>query len=314
MSERTILALGGNAFATPGQPLTMARQFEFAHRACLALSPLLDEERELVISHGNGPQVGHILLRVEEALGKAYAIPLEVCVAESEGELGYVMSQSLHNALAKMGRRRLIASILTQVIVNPDDDAFQHPTKPIGPYYTEAEAEAVRGRGFHLAAFSGRGLRRVVPSPKPCEILEAELIENLLRSKAVVVAAGGGGIPVVRKGNQLHGVEAVVDKDLTSALLGEVIDAQLLVLLTDVPCAYREFSGPNPTPIGLITACETEELLQAGHFAEGSMKPKVLAALEFSRRSGCRAIICNVENLAEAIEGTAGTIIESDDG
>lgn len=310
MTERTILALGGNAFASPKAPLTMARQFEFARQAFETLSPLLVDGRELVISHGNGPQVGHMLIRVEEALGKAYAVPLEVCVAESEGELGYVISQTLHNVLDQWGRHRPIASVLTQVIVDSEDPAFQNPTKPIGPFYTAEQADTIRQRGFPLREEAGRGFRRVVPSPRPRAIVDVDVINVLLRAGVLVVAAGGGGIPVIRDGDELRGVEAVVDKDLTSALLGELIDARLMLILTDVPCAYRDFNTPNQTPIGCIGTAEAQQMLDEGHFAEGSMKPKIEAAIQFSSRPDSRTIICNVDVLDQALNGLAGTIIK----
>jgi carbamate kinase len=309
MTERTILVLGGNAFALPGQPLTMARQFEFARQAFEALSPLLLQDRELIISHGNGPQVGHMLIRVEEALGKAYAVPLEVCVAESEGELGYVITQTLYNILEKSGRQRAIASMLTQVIVDSNDPAFSKPTKPIGPFYTSEQAKAVSQRGFPLHEEAGRGFRRVVPSPRPREIMDVGVINTLLQAGVLVVAAGGGGIPVIRAGNQLRGVEAVVDKDLTSALLGELTDARLMLILTDVPCAYRDYNTPDQSPIGRIGITEAQKLIDEGHFAEGSMKPKIEAAIQFSRRPDSRTIICNVDVLDQALIGLAGTII-----
>ncbi|WP_339726779.1 carbamate kinase [uncultured Gimesia sp.] len=312
MTERTILALGGNAFAAPGAPLTMARQFEFAKLVFQSLSPLLLDDRELIISHGNGPQVGHMLIRVEEALGKAYAVPLEVCVAESEGELGYVITQTLHNVLDEAGRHRPIASILTQVVVDQDDPAFQHPTKAIGPFYTSAQADEVHRRGFPLRKEAERGFRRIVPSPHPREIVDVDVIESLLRAGVLVVAAGGGGIPVIREGAQLRGVEAVVDKDLTSALLGTLIEARLLLILTDVPCAYLNFNTPDQTPLGRIGITEAQQLLDEAHFGEGSMQPKIEAGIQFSRRPDCRTIICNVDNLDQALQGLAGTIIEHD--
>ncbi|QDT44070.1 Carbamate kinase 1 [Gimesia alba] len=312
MTERTILALGGNAFAKPGAPLTMARQFEFARQVFQSLSPLLMGDRELIISHGNGPQVGHMLIRVEEALGKAYAVPLEVCVAESEGELGYVITQTLHNVLDEGERHRPIASILTQVVVDHNDPAFEHPTKAIGPFYTAAQADEIRQRGFPLRDEGERGFRRIVPSPHPREIIDVDVIASLLRDGVLVVAAGGGGIPVIRDGNRLRGVEAVVDKDLTSALLGTLIEAQLLLILTNVPCAYREFNTPEQSPIGRIGISEAQRMLDEGHFGEGSMQPKIEAGIQFSRRPNCRTIICNIDTLEQALQGRSGTIIEHD--
>jgi carbamate kinase len=312
MRNRRVLAvLGGNAFAPPGRPLTMRDQFRFAREALAALLPLVESDVGLVITHGNGPQVGHILIRVEEALGKAYSIPLEVCVAESEGELGYVLEQSLYNLLVEQGIHRPIAGLLTQVVVDEKDPAFADPTKPIGPYYDAAQAEEMRRGGFAVREDAGRGFRRVVPSPRPREIVEAETIGRLLDLGILVIAAGGGGIPVVRRDGRLEGVEAVVDKDLASALLGDVLGAELLVILTGVPCAYRHFGAPEQEPIGRIAPDEADRLQAEGHFAPGSMGPKIEAAAQFARLPGRRAIICDPPSLAAALEGRAGTIVES---
>lgn len=313
MPERTMLVLGGNAFASPKKPLTMSGQFNFARQALGALSPLLIDGRDLVITHGNGPQVGHMLIRVEESLGKAYAMPLEVCVAESEGELGYVIQQTLHNVLIENGLKRPIAGLLTEVVVDAADSAFQTPTKPVGPFYNAGQADELRKKGFAVREDAGRGFRRVVPSPEPQEIVDVEVIETLLDSGTIVVAAGGGGIPVIRDGDQLRGVEAVVDKDLTSALLGAAIDSHLMIILTDVPCAYRNFGKADRSSIGRIGINETKRLYDGGHFAEGSMRPKIKAGIRFSCRKNCRTIICNVENLEQALVGNAGTIIEHQD-
>jgi carbamate kinase len=309
--QRVVLALGGNAFASPNQPLTMAGQMRFAREALGHLTPLLGCETELLISHGNGPQVGHILTRVEEALGKAYAVPLEVCVAESEGELGYVLEQALYNVLAERGIERPIASLLTQVVVGADDPAFARPTKPIGVFYDYQQAEALVRRGFHVVEDAGRGYRRVVPSPRPLEIVEFAVMRQLLELGAIVIAAGGGGIPVVRRDGRLEGVEAVIDKDLTAALAADRLDAQRLVILTDVPCAYRHYRAACQTPIRVTTASEVSQFLAEGHFAPGSMRPKMEAAARFVSRSGRQAIITNPASLGSALRGEAGTIVES---
>jgi carbamate kinase len=308
--QRVVIALGGNAFATPGQPMTMAGQMHFARKALAQLVPLLGRETELLISHGNGPQVGHILTRVEESLGKAYAVPLEVCVAESEGELGYVLEQALYNVLAEYGIERPIASLLTQVVVDPADPAFANPTKPIGVFYRREQAEELSRRGFHVMEDAGRGYRRVVPSPQPLEIVEVDVLTQLLALGAIVIAAGGGGIPVVRRNGKLEGVEAVIDKDLTAALLADWLDAQLLVILTDVPCVYRFYRSANESPIRIITAAEVRQLIREGHFAPGSMLPKMEAAAQFVASYGRQAIVTNPASLAEALEGAAGTIVQ----
>jgi carbamate kinase len=309
MFKRLVIALGGNAFALPGEPLTMAGQFRFAEKLAHQLVPLFRSDRQIVMTHGNGPQVGHMLVRVEEALGKAYGVPLEVCVAESEGELGYVLQQSLHNVLRETGAWPRIASVLTQVVVAADDSAFVTPTKPVGQFYSAEQAVELRQRGFHVCEDAGRGYRRVVPSPHPLRIIESDVIDALLNLGVVVIGAGGGGIPVVEHAGKLEGVEAVVDKDLASAVLGSALDARELLILTGVPCAYRDFGTPQQKPLGHVTAAEARELMVAGHFAPGSMQPKIEAAVQFAQRPGCRAMICDPASAMAAMAGTAGTII-----
>ncbi|MCC7381759.1 MAG: carbamate kinase [Deltaproteobacteria bacterium] len=307
MRRRVVIALGGNAFASPSQPLSMAGQFRFAEGALAALGPLLDPSWGLVLSHGNGPQVGHMLVRVEQSLGEAYALPLEVCVAESEGELGYVLLQSLYNVLLARGQPRPIASLLTQVIVDPADPAFQRPTKPIGPYYDDARAAHLRREGFVLREEPGRGHRRVVPSPRPQEIVDVEVVPRLLELGCSVIAAGGGGIPVVRKDGALHGIDAVIDKDHVAAMLADRVEAELLVILTGVPCVYRSFGRADQAPIAALDSVEARALVLDGHFAEGSMRPKVEAAAAFADRPGRTALICDPPSLVAALDGRAGT-------
>lgn len=308
--RRAVVVLGGNAFVTPGQRLTMDSQMEFAYQAMLQLQPLLIDDIQLLISHGNGPQVGHILIRVEESLGKAYSIPLEVCVAESEGELGYVLELALHNVYLDLRRKLAIAALLTLVVVDADDPAFRNPTKPIGMFYSRSQAEELRQRGFAVMEDAGRGYRRVVPSPVPLEIVELDVIRQLMATGTLVIAAGGGGIPVVREDGKLRGVEAVIDKDLTAALLADKLDAELLLILTDVPCAYRNFGYENQEPIGPIFVDDARQLIAAGHFSPGSMRPKMEAAVQFADRPGRRAIICNSSSLQAALLGKAGTTVE----
>ncbi len=311
-STRVVAALGGNAFAPPGEELTMAGQFRFAREALGRLAPLLGAGVELVLAHGNGPQVGHMLIRVEEALGRAYALPLSVCVAETEGELGYVLSQSLHNVLASLGVRRPIASLLTQVRVDAGDPAFADPTKPVGPFYTEAQARELARQGFAVREDAGRGWRRVVPSPEPVGVIDVDVIEMLLARGALVVAAGGGGVPVVERDGALEGVDAVIDKDLAAALLADRVGASLLVILTDVPCAYTDWRTAAQRPVGRVTASRARELLAEGHFPPGSMGPKVEAAARFAARAGRRAIITNPATVAAALAGEGGTLVVPD--
>jgi carbamate kinase len=307
---RIVISLGGNAFVRPGSKPTMAGQFRYAEHALSRLRPLFELDAQIAITHGNGPQVGYMLIRAEEALGKAYELPLEVCVAESQGELGFVLELSLHNLLRAWGQRRPIAALLTQVLVSSDDPAFAAPTKPIGPFYSVAQADQLRQAGFSIQAYPGRGFRRVVPSPRPLRILELDVIRELLERRCLVIAAGGGGIPVVQASETLQGVEAVVDKDLVSALMGVRLGADLLVILSDVPCVYRFFNQPEQKAIGRIRAGELAELALSEPFEPGSIGPKVEAAVAFAR-SGGRAIVTNPETLEQALAGESGTVVET---
>jgi carbamate kinase len=305
--ERVVVVLGGNAFVAPGEPLTMDGQWRFAREAMEQLGPLLDRHAQLLLSHGNGPQVGHMLTRVEAAAGLAYRQPLEVCVAESQGELGYVLEQALRNALTRRGVGRSCVAMLSQVEVSADDPAFATPTKPIGGFFTAEQARMLSEKGFAMAEDAGRGWRRVVPSPAPRQVLELDVIRRLLDENVVVIAAGGGGIPVVRRDDGWAGVEAVVDKDQTGALLAVAVDADRLIILTDVPCAYRHFRSPHPEPLATLTVEEARNLAAEGEFAAGSMLPKIEAAAHFAATTGRPALICNPRNLAAAFEGRAGT-------
>lgn len=305
--ERVVVALGGNAFTRQGRDLSMRGQFQFARHALRQLLPIFDAHHEVLLCHGNGPQVGYMLIRVEQALGAAYNLPLEVCVAESEGELGYVLQQSLHNVLAEVGQARPVVSVLTQVVVHEDDPAFSKPEKPIGPFYDQARAQALIAQGFTLVQDSGRGFRRVVPSPRPQSVVELEVLRSLLDDGTVVIAAGGGGIPVVFKQGELHGVDAVVDKDLSSALLADRLGAQRLIIITGVPCAYLNFGTAQQEPIGEVCSRDVRRWLDEGQFGVGSMRPKMQAALQFASLPGREAIICDPDGLEAAMAGRGGT-------
>lgn len=308
---RIVGVLGGNAFVKPGVELTMAGQFQVARQVLSALVPLFDAQVQLVIGHGNGPQVGHILTRVEESLGVAYAIPLEVCVAESIGELGYVLQQTLQNILTEHGIVRPVISVLNQVVVDEHDPAFENPTKFIGPFYDAGRAAELSTAGFAVREDSGRGFRRVVASPEPLEIIEASVVRDLMDEGVIVIAAGGGGVPVVRKGNRLSGVEAVIDKDLSAVVLARAVGATLLVIVTGVACAYRNFGREDRTPLASLTPNEVRRLAAEGHFPPGSMGPKMEAAARFAETRGNRAIICDAASLPKALAGEAGTIVEA---
>jgi carbamate kinase len=295
---RTIVALGGNALMRPGERGTAAEQLANLRRAVSAMEPVLSEDG-LVITHGNGPQVGNELLRQERAADEAPPLPLWLAVAQTQAEIGALIAAELRPAA-----EREVACVLTHVRVAPNDPAFDRPTKPIGPFYSEAEAEQLqRERGWALTADANRGHRRVVPSPLPLEIVEIDAIRVLASSGVIVVACGGGGVPVVRRGGRLAGVDAVIDKDRASALAARELDADRLLVLTEVPAVYRNFGRPNQEEIRELSRADAQGLVS--ELAEGSMRPKVEAALAFPGET----VITNFDALADALRGEAGTRI-----
>ena len=300
----TVIALGGNALVQAGQRGTAAEQLGNLRTACAALAPLLSDPR-VVVTHGNGPQVGNELLRHERAADAAPPLPLYVAVAQTQAEIGTLLAAELRPVA---GRR--VACVLTHVEVTEDDPAFSEPTKPIGPFYSEEEARRLESeRGWNVVSDAGRGWRRVVASPEPLEIVELESIRAMLDAGDVVVAAGGGGIPVVRREDRLKGIDAVIDKDRASALLATALGAERLVILTDVPALLRDFGGPGEAEIRELTVAEAEELVP--ELAAGSMRPKLEAALAFARAGG-ETLIASAESLEEALAGEAGTTVRPD--
>ncbi len=297
-----VVALGGNALMRPGERGTAAEQRANLREACAALRPLLDE-RELVITHGNGPQVGNELLRHERAADDAPPLPLYLAVAQTQAEIGALIESELAPVAG-----RPVACLLTHVLVAEDDPAFEKPTKPIGPFYDERRAEELRReRGWSVVQDAGRGWRRVVPSPVPLEVVELDSIRALLGAGAITVACGGGGIPVTRRGTHLAGVDAVIDKDRASALLARELDADRLVILTDVPAVYRGFGTDGQEELRELGADDAEALLP--ELAAGSIGPKVEASVDYVRATGREALITSAGALAEALEGRAGTRI-----
>lgn len=297
---RIVVALGGNALLRRGEPAEAASQLRNVEVAASSVAGLADEH-ELVVTHGNGPQVG-LLAAQAAAYGEVGPYPLDVIGAESEGMIGYLLEQGLRNVLP--GRK--VATLLTQVVVDGDDPAFQHPTKPIGLVYPEARArELERERGWAIAP-DGAGWRRVVPSPEPRSIVQLSSIRLLLESGVIVVCTGGGGIPVVVESGAMHGVEAVIDKDLAAALLATALATDGLLLLTDVDAVYRDWDTPAAAPIRRATPAT----LRRERFAPGSMGPKVEAACRFVEQGGCFAAIGGLDAAAALVAGTAGTRIE----
>ena len=294
-----VIALGGNALVRAGQRGTAAEQLEALRETCAAIRPLV-VEGEVVLTHGNGPQVGNELLRQERAADEVPPLPLYLAVAQTQAEIGALIEAELAPVAG-----RPVACLLTHVLVDADDPAFGEPTKPIGPFYGEEQARSLeRERGWQLVQDSGRGFRRVVPSPVPLEIVELESIRALVRSGAVAVACGGGGIPVVSRNGKLKGVDAVIDKDRASALLARRLGAERLVILTEVPAVFREFSTPRQEELRELSAADAEALLP--ELAAGSMRPKVEAAIEVARAGG-ETLITSTDALAGALEGRAGT-------
>lgn len=298
----TIVALGGNALMRENERGTAAEQLANLRRALPELAPLFEETR-VVVTHGNGPQVGQMLLRQERAADEVPPHPLWLAVAETQAEIGALISTELR-ALVE----RPVACVLTHVRVDGDDPAFREPTKPIGPFYSQAEADRLEHeRRWTIVADAGRGYRRVVPSPKPLEIVELAPIRTLLEAGALTIACGGGGIPVVARDGQLRGVDAVIDKDRASALLASALGAERLVILTATDAVYRDFGGPEQAPVRSLGADEAEALLP--ELAEGSMRPKVEATVAFVRETGGAALVTSPAALADALAGRAGTWI-----
>jgi carbamate kinase len=304
-----VVALGGNAIAPPGGRNSVRAQFERTAETAWHLVHLA--ERPLVVTHGNGPQVGAALLRSDLAAGVVPAQPLDACVADTQGGMGYMLQQCLDNAFSAAGVRRPTVTVVTRSLVALDDPAFQHPSKPVGSFYAEDEARRrMDADGWVMREDAGRGWRRVVPSPEPVGIVEEQVIGGLLATGVVVVAAGGGGVPVVRRADgSLTGVEAVVDKDLASGLLAADLRAELLLLLTGVEYVALDFGRPTQRDLREVSATELAAHADQGQFAPGSMLPKVRAALGFLRHGGTRVVITTPELSEKAVAGEAGTQI-----
>lgn len=302
-----VIALGGNAILRRGDDGTIETQFRRADESMRQIVPLLADGARVVLTHGNGPIVGNIVIRNEAARDRIPPMPLYIADADSEGGIGFMLETSLTNALAEAGVDRRVVTVVTRCVVDPADPAFSQPTKPIGPYYEPAEAARLAvEEGWMFVEVPGAGMRRVVPSPLPLEIVEAPTIATLANAGDVVIAAGGGGVPVVRKADgTLVGVDAVIDKDWASAVLAEAIGADSLVVLMEADRIYEGFGTPAARPIDELTADEAERLLPA--LDPGSVGPKVAACAHFARTTGRDALICAVEQLPDALAGRAGT-------
>jgi len=309
-----VLALGGNAISNPSEPDTIANQFAHTRKSMGAILELIRAGYQLAISHGNGPQVGNALLRVELSYPQAPMVPLGVLVADTEGSMGYMIEQSLQNALLLAGIDRQVVTIVTQVLVDKDDPSLRNPTKFVGQFYSETEAkEKAAIYGWEVKNAGKHGWRRVVGSPYPLQIINREAVKHLVGQGMVVIAAGGGGIPVFYEPDgRLEGVDAVVDKDRASAVLGRDIGAELLVILTDTDRVYVNFGKPEQKALEKVTVSEMERYLKEGHFPPGNMGPKIEAAVNFIRQGGEKVIIASLDQVLEAMHGEAGTWIIRD--
>jgi carbamate kinase len=308
MQPTVLVAIGGNSLIRPGEPMTLATERERIAQTACQLAQIVADGWRLVVTHGNGPQVGAALRRSELGGADAYPLTLDVCVANTQAEIGVLLQQSLGEVFAAQSIRCPIATILTQVVVSSADPAFSHPNKPVGPFYSATEASIRRQAGWQLDEEPPYGYRRNVPSPEPLEIVEERVIRTLVDAGVVVIALGGGGIPVVRRNGRLESVEAVVDKDLASALLAIDLGVDVLVMATDVDRIYVDFARPDARGLGTVTAGELGQLAAEGQFPAGTMGPKVEAARRFVAAGGSEAIVASSERLAAAlsarVEGT----------
>jgi len=309
--EKTIISMGGNALIRRGESGTIEEQFHNAAATGAVVSRLLTEGFGVIITHGNGPVVGNIVIRNEAAKGFIPPMPLYISDADSEGGLGFMIQQTIYNEFKRAGIKAGVVTLITQVVVDPADPAFAAPQKPVGPYYTSGEAAALgRTKGWTMREDSGRGIRRVVPSPRPLRIIEAPVINNLSDSGVVVIAAGGGGVPVVEAQDKtLRGVDAVVDKDLSTTLLAGETGATRILNMTSVDSVYLNFGSARQEPLRELRIKEAKEYLARGEFAPGSMGPKIEAAIEFIEAGGREVIITTPALMGDAMEGRAGTRI-----
>lgn len=310
--KRVLITLGGNAILPARGTGTFEEQCAVTRATMQPIARLIRDGSEVVLSHGNGPIVGNILIRNEAAREQIPPMPLDVCGADSQGGIGYMMQQSLQNELRRAGLGdRPVVTIVTQVVVDERDPAFRRPTKPIGPFYPEDRARLLaKEKGWTIVEDAGRGYRRVVPSPKPLEVVEIAAIRQIVEDGGVAIAAGGGGIPVSRQWDgSLHGVEAVIDKDLASSLLARLLGCQTLVIVTGVDRVALRYGKPDQRELERATPDELQGWMEEGHFPPGSMGPKIQAAIEFVRGGGREVVITSPERLTEALEGKTGTLV-----
>ena len=305
-----VVAIGGNSLILDPKNPDVPHQWTAVHETCKHIAQMIAEGWNVVVTHGNGPQVGYILRRAELASREVHTVPLDLIVADTQGSIGYMLQQELDNALRRLGINRTILTVVSQVRVDPNDPAFQKPSKPIGGFMSEEEARQFEREGWTVVEDAGRGWRRVVASPKPLAYQEINAIRALIMSEYLVIAGGGGGIPVVRDANgDLHGTFAVIDKDRASSLLAQILRADLFIISTGVEQVALNFNKPDQRVLDQMTLSEAQQYMQEGHFAPGSMLPKIEAAVEFVQMGGPQAVITDPPNLARALRGETGTRI-----
>ena len=311
MSKLAVVAIGGNSLIKDEAHQSVPDQFNAVRETAVHIAGMIEDGWNVVVTHGNGPQVGFILLRSELASKAMHTVPLDSCGADTQGAIGYMIQQALYNEFLRRDIQRYAVTVVTQTVVDRDDPAMQNPSKPIGSFYHEEEALSKMSKeGWVMVEDAGRGWRRVVPSPLPREIVERDAIDTLIKSGFIVVAVGGGGIPVVREHTgALSGVEAVIDKDLASSLLASELHADLLLISTAVEKAALNFKKPNQVDLHRITLSEAKQYYEEGHFAKGSMGPKVKAVINYLERGGSAALITMPETIGKALKGDTGTWI-----
>ena len=307
----TIVSIGGNTLIRKGEKGAIEEQFEHTEKCMAYIAKMASQGKRIVITHGNGPIVGNIVIRNEAAKDIIPPMPLYICNADSEGGIGFMLQQALYNQLEKLNAHRDVATIVTQVVVDKNDPAFSKPAKPIGPFYTKEEAERIKQqKGWTIHEDSNRGYRRVVPSPKPLKVIEADIIKRLAMDGVIVIAAGGGGVPVVEVNEgKLQGIDAVIDKDLTTAVLANAIGAETFIDLTQTDSVYINYGKQNQKPLNRPALSEVKKYLTRGEFPPGSMGPKIEAAIEFLETGGKEVIITTPELVEAAMKGKAGTRI-----
>ncbi len=310
-TERILVALGGNALERAGEKGTAEEQISHARETASNCAKLIEAGHSLALTHGNGPQIGSILRKNEIASKDFPEMPMDICGAETQGMIGYMLQRTMRNQLQQKNISKEVVTILTQTLVDREDPAFNNPTKPIGRFFTKEMAESLeKSKGWKMVEQIGKGYRRVVPSPQPKDIIEGLAIKKAYDVGMIVIACGGGGVPVIKeKDGNLTGVEAVIDKDLTAAVLARVIGATVLVILTDVPEVAINFGKPNQQNLSKLTVAQAREYLEQGQFGKGSMGPKVEAACRFVENGGNKSIIASLDKCMDAIDGKSGTSI-----